>query len=489
MLKNGFYNTAAGAIRAGINVLTIPVLIRALGVEEYGVWTLASTVVNVVILAEAGLSTATTMFVSQDLAKEDFDGIAQTLTVTGGAMLGLATLAGIILGIGAEPIVSSFAKLDRSQHVIAVHAIQIGGIAIWTKLVQQVLIGIEQAYQRYDLLNLLNTIQSLLTGVGLLVVVWCGGRTVELMEWQAAIGIMIFIAHLYLAKLLTRQVKLRLIWDRSKGWHIVRYSTQIWVTAIGGVLFGQADKLIVGALLGTRELGIYAVITNIASQINLFSYLPVQPLVPKITQHFAKLDPDRTALDKQIASGLQINFSIALGSAAILFTFAPLVLNILIHDYSNLTYILSLQIVAIAYGCSSLNAVGYYILFARDAVNTCMKIQLVGSIGSLLLIYVGTLQFGILGAALGNAGFIATLLMLYLGMNQISIPTSKWLKWVSFPTLWFLATIAINSLVKGDLLLSCCLCLEVTILLGWFGINHRYALKRSGFTGFKDWQD
>jgi O-antigen/teichoic acid export membrane protein len=478
MLKNGFYNTAAGVIRSGINVLTIPVLIRALGVEEYGVWTLASTVVNVVIIAEAGLSTATTMFVSQDLAKEDADGICQTLTVTGGAMLGLATLAAIILGIGAEPIVSSFAKLDRSQHVVAVHALQIGGLVVWAKLVQQVLIGIEQAYQRYDLLNLLNTIQALLTGLGMLVVVWLGGRTIELMQWQAVVGISILLAHLYLARLLTRQVQLRLIWDRSKGSNIARYSLQTWVTSIGGVLFAQADKLIVGAILGTRELGIYAVITNIASQINLFSYLPVQPLVPKITQHFAKLDPDRADLDKQIKSGLEINFSIALASAAILFTFAPLVLDILIHDYSNITYILSLQIVAIAYGFASLNAVGYYILFARDAVKTCMKIQIVGSLGSLLLIYLGTLQFGILGAALGNAGFIATLLMVYMGMDKISIPISRWLRWVSFPTLWFIATIGINSIVKGDLLLSLCLCLEIAILLGWFGMNNRYAFKR-----------
>lgn len=477
MLKNGFYNTAAGLIRSGINVLTIPVLIRALGVEEYGIWTLASTVVNMVILAEAGLSTATTMFVSQDLAKEDSQGISQTLTVTGGAMFGLATLAAIVLGAGAEPIISSFSKLDLAQHLVAVRTLQIGGLVIWTKLVQQVLIGIEQAYQRYDLLNLLNTIQSLLTGLGMLAVVWLGGRSIELMQWQAIVGVVILIAHVYVSRFLTKLIKLRLIWDRSKGWNIARYSMQIWVTSIGGVLFAQADKLIVGAILGTRELGIYAVITNIASQINLFSYLPVQPLVPKITQHFANLEPERESLDKQIKLGLEINFAIALGSAAILFTMAPLVLDILIRDYSNLTYIISLQIVVIAYGFSSLNAVGYYILFARDAVNTCLKIQIIGSIGSLLFIYLGTQQFGIIGAAVGNAGFISTLLMVYMGMNKISIPTHKWLKWISFPTLWFLATIAINTLIKDGLILNLCLCLEVAILISWFGLNNKYALK------------
>jgi O-antigen/teichoic acid export membrane protein len=487
MLKNGFYNTAAGAIRSGINVLTIPILIRSLGVDEYGVWTLASTVVNVVTLAEAGLSTATTMFVSQDLAKEDFDGVSQTLTVTGGAMLGLATLAALVLASGAEPIVSSFAKLDRTQQLTAVHALQIGSIVVWTKLFQQVLIGIEQAYQRYDLLNLLNTIQSLLTGLGMLIVVWWGGQTIELMECQAIVGVVILIGHIALIKFLTRNTKLRWQWDRSKGLTVARYSLQTWFTSLGGVLFAQADKLIVGAIFGSRELGIYAVITNIASQINLFSYLPVQPIVPKITQFFATPDAvgaaahseHRVTFDRQIKSALAVNFSIALGAAAMLFSFAPLVLNILIHDATNATYILSLQIVAIAYGFASVNAVGYYILLATDAVNICMKIQLISSVGSLLIIYLGSLQFGIVGAAVGNAGFMGTLLMVYVGMQKISIPVSRWFQWISFPLLWFLGSIVINSVVKGDLLLVLCACVEVGILCGWFSLNHRAALKQS----------
>ena len=242
MLKNGFYNTAAGVIRSGINILTIPILIRALGVEEYGLWTLASTVINVVTLAEAGLSTATTMFVSEDLAKEDFEGISQTLTVTGGAMLVLATVAAIGLGFGAEPIISSFGILNRSQHIIAVNTLQIGTIVVWTKLLQQVLVGIEQAYQRYDLLNLLNTFQSLLTGIGMIATAFLGGHTIELMQWQAIVGTIILIAHLYLTKIILKSTNIRLIWNQSKWSIVANYSIQTWFTSLGGVLFSQSAQ-------------------------------------------------------------------------------------------------------------------------------------------------------------------------------------------------------------------------------------------------------
>lgn len=95
--KNGYYNAVGGIIRIGLAILTIPLLILLIGVGEYGLWTLVSSVIAIVTLAEAGLATSTTVFVSQDLGKEDVDGLSQTLTVTVGAMLTLATFAAISL--------------------------------------------------------------------------------------------------------------------------------------------------------------------------------------------------------------------------------------------------------------------------------------------------------------------------------------------------------------------------------------------------------
>jgi O-antigen/teichoic acid export membrane protein len=73
LLRNSFYNSLGGVIRLGLGVITIPILIRALGIEEYGVWTLASSVISIVMLAESGLSFSTTFFVSQSLSKNDLE--------------------------------------------------------------------------------------------------------------------------------------------------------------------------------------------------------------------------------------------------------------------------------------------------------------------------------------------------------------------------------------------------------------------------------
>jgi O-antigen/teichoic acid export membrane protein len=252
LLKNGFYNTAGGVLRIGLGIITIPLLIRQLGVEEYGLWTLASAVIGVVTLAEAGLSTATTVFVAQDLGEEDVNGLSQTLTVTVTMMLVMATLAAVGLWFGADLVTDLFPQLQPLQQVEVSRAFQVGAVAVWARLVQQVLVGVEQAYQRYDLMNLIGTMQSLLTSMGMLSIVWWGGRTLELMEWQALASVFILVSHIWVVRSLLRNTSIRVAWVKEKAIEVGKYSSMVWLSSLGSVLFSRVDRLIVRGTLGTH---------------------------------------------------------------------------------------------------------------------------------------------------------------------------------------------------------------------------------------------
>jgi O-antigen/teichoic acid export membrane protein len=183
LLKNSFYNTIAGGIRVGLVLLTVPTLIRLLEIKDYGLWSLASAVVELVALSGNGIPITTTVFGSRDLSQENpEESLSKTLTVITVTTFLAATLASIALWTGAELIVTFFPQLEPEQTLVTVQALKIGALVIWARLILQIPIGIEQAYQSYGLLNLLNTLQYLLLGLGLLIVAWRGGKTVELMQ-------------------------------------------------------------------------------------------------------------------------------------------------------------------------------------------------------------------------------------------------------------------------------------------------------------------
>jgi O-antigen/teichoic acid export membrane protein len=448
-LKNGFYNVFAGIIRIGLAILTIPLLIRLIGVEEYGLWTLASTIILVVALAEAGIAVTTTVFVSQDLDKGDVESLSQTLTVTIGGILILATFASLTLYFTADSIVSLFSKLDQSQHLAVVHTLQLGCLVVWCRLLQLTLIGAEQAYQQYRLLNILSTIQSFSLNLGLVGIAWLGGRTVELMQWQVLISILILIGHIWIVRSLVQHVRLRPIWNKGKVLAIADYSFTVWLLILGTALFSKGDRLIVGYYLGSESLGIYGGVTEIASAINSFSALPVQPLVPILSGYSKNHNISHSELTQKIKQAIELNTFFALGSAAFLFILSPFIMRLMFVEVANENTLIALQIAIVIYGLFSLNAVGFFILISNDP-KTVMRIQLISGIFALTLIFLGASKFGLLGAISGNIGFILTWLMIFCGLKNLKISNLLWLKSSFFLLVWF-ATCILGKLLIPQL--------------------------------------
>ncbi|MHC5611056.1 MAG: lipopolysaccharide biosynthesis protein [Nostoc sp.] len=475
LLKNGFYNSVAGLIRIALGILIIPVLIRILGIEEYGLWTLASAVVVMVTLAEAGLSTATTVFVSQDLGKKDVDGLSQTLTVTFGAMLILATLAAVALWMGAEGIINLFPKLGQEQQLKVIQAIQIGGLVVAVRLLQQILVGVEQAHQRYDLMNVVNTMQCVLLSVGMLVVATLGGRTVELMQWQALTSVVSLLSHIWIVRSLLKDINLGLSWNQEKAMAVGGYSLMMWVDTLGSTLFSRGDRLIVGSLLGTQMVGVYAAITDVTAQINSFSALPVQPLLPSLSNLIEDQDINRHQLKQQVEQATQISGLVALGMGASLITLSPLIVRIFFSQQTTSEYITLFCIATAIYAFYSCHAVGYYSLLATKAVKTCALIQLLGSLSSLLLIAFGAYNFGLIGAILGNSGYLSTGLVTVFGMKRLSFSYFLWLKWLWFPLIWFFMIVLLNFQLPTDYILRYIVfSIQTIVILIWFAITNKY---------------
>jgi O-antigen/teichoic acid export membrane protein len=481
-MKNSLYNLIGAGIKLSIGLLTIPILIRTLGIEEYGLWMLVSSAIEIVRLAEGGISMSTTVFLARDLADGDEDSLSRTLTVVTCAMLFLSISAGVSMWLGAETISSFFTSLNSQQKITAIGAIQFGAVAIWAKLLQQNMVGIEQAYQQYGLMNLVNTIQFFFTNVGLLCIGYLGGKSIELMEWTAAISIGGLIVHLIICFRLLKSVKIRFLWDRVKGLEIIKYSLLSWLSQLGGIMFSQGDRLIVGGILGTESLGIYAAITNMTYQINYLSGLAVQPLLPAIARDYQQQLSDkesRSSLIARIKRGCQINTAISLGMGVVMLSLAPFIGKLVIGEYFNPSHILPFQIAIVIYCIFSLNASGYFTCLAVDLVNMCTIFQLVSGGCSLLSIYFGAVYFGLTGAAIGNIGFILTVGLNLIATDKIIGDKFIWLNWLYIPVGFFILSIAIDNLIAPQnlLLVLSFLILKVSALSIYFYLELKPRLR------------
>jgi O-antigen/teichoic acid export membrane protein len=450
MLRNGIYNVIPGLCRAGLSLISIPVLIRLMGLEEYGVWSLVSSILSFIVLAEVGLPVSATVFVSQDLAKKDDKSLSQTLTITIGLMLLIATFAALMIGIYADALVTCFPKLTTSQQQTIVQSLQIGTVVVWSQLLNQVFIGIEQAYQQYKLMSVLNTFQWIFCILGWIFLSWLGGRTLLLAQWQAGVSLASLLGHIWVFMLLTKRHNIKPIWNSDKGIEIVSYTLVSWITTLGRALFTKGDRLIVGSLLGPIKLGIYATIFEITSIIGFLSSVVIQPLVPVISNILAEQNIDRFLLEKKVKQAVQLNSFIATFTGIVLLIFAGYIVNITMPEAFNHDNVLAFRVVVFMNTIFSLNATGYWILFSlkNSILKSAINLFVFGVL-SLVLIALGSAKFDLWGALLGNFPYIGTLLLPVIAMKHLNISCSLLGYWLILPVSSFLGVFILTILFLG----------------------------------------
>jgi O-antigen/teichoic acid export membrane protein len=420
LIQNGLYNLAGGAIKIVSGVVAIPIVIRFLGIEEYGLWALASSFISIFSLLEVSFSTAVTVFVSQDIEKVDNSSLSETITLS---LLGIVVLASVASGglyLGSPIVVNFYPNLNSEQSLTLLHGLQIGGITIWCRLFQQVLVGIEQAYQRYDLTNLANTGLAVCNSLSMIAVVVLGGKTLQIMEYQAIIGFVFVLIHCWMVGRLIRGIRMSWRWTISKALNLCRYSLMMWVTTIGGVLFSRVDRLVIGFVLDSKSLGVYSAITDVASQINGLSGIVIQPLLASLS---TQILPCLPGVQKQVKKSLAINLYTSLISGLFVTLFAPFILMILLKESSvDTSYLLSFRLAILIYSLCSVNFVGYYVLLGMDRVGLCSIISLTSGFTSLILTYLGAVHWGLVGAIAGNTGILIVYTFTFIAMRIVGIP-------------------------------------------------------------------
>jgi O-antigen/teichoic acid export membrane protein len=252
---------------------------------------------------------------------------------------------------------------------------------------------------------------------------------------------------IWIVRSLLQHLHLRPIWNKEKVLAIADYSFTIWLLTLGTAIFSRGDRLIVGYYLGSESLGIYGGVTEIASAINSFSALPVQPLVPILSGYSKNHNISHSELTQKIKQAIELNAFFALGSAAFLFILSPFIMRLMFVEVATENTLIALQIAIVIYGLFSLNAVGFFILISNDP-KTVMRIQLISGILALTLIFLGASKFGLLGAIAGNIGFLLTWLMIFLGLKSLKISNLLWLKSCLFLLVW------VTICILGKLLIS-----------------------------------
>jgi O-antigen/teichoic acid export membrane protein len=248
-LSAGIGYTIGNILIKGINFLSIPLFSRLLTTEEFGVYNtfLAYDAILCIIISFAlymSLRSAKVEF------KEKIDEYTSSITLIYFVISGILLLIIFLFGKYIS------ALLDFSTLILILLVMYSFGSGIITLYNQR--IGLEYNYKEYLVIACINSVGNIFISLLFIVTLFRGYKDIGRM---LGVTIVVFGIAIYLLKKLYKKSKP--IFNKKYWKFGLKYSLPIVPHGISQVLLSQFDRIMIRAIVGNSEAGIYSLAGNI----------------------------------------------------------------------------------------------------------------------------------------------------------------------------------------------------------------------------------
>jgi O-antigen/teichoic acid export membrane protein len=278
--RNSLWNLSGSALPAIAALITIPLLITALGMEGFGVVTLVSSVIGYFGVLDINLSAGAIKYLAEHHASGDRKRFAETFWF-GALFYGtLGLLGALAIYFSAGYLVARFFHVSAGLHDDTVLAFQVGALGFALSQTQSYLLVVPQALQRYDRSAQTEAFFGVLVNVASVAAALAGLGVIGVIAVRVAVS---SLNVLYLAWLIRRfELGLTPTWPRADvRTQLTSFSAYAYLSKIASTLHEHGDKLIVGALAGPVAVTFYTVPTTLASRILGLTYRLSSVIYPK----------------------------------------------------------------------------------------------------------------------------------------------------------------------------------------------------------------
>lgn len=268
-----------------IGIIYTPLLLRFLGKNEYGVYSVASSAIAFLAILDLGFSQTMVRYVSKYKALKDKAGeekLNGMFLLLYTAIAVIALVAGTILYFNLDVIFRrgfTPAETERLQWIFVI---------LLTNLVLSFPLGIYNsiisANEGFVLLKSMNIVSTILTHGGILIALFMGHKSISMALITTVVSLGIKgIQGIYGTKKYKIRFRFR-GFDRDLMKEILSFSFFIFLNIVIDQLYANTDKFILGALCSSAAVTTYTVGIQFQSYFEQFSTSISGVFMPKITK-------------------------------------------------------------------------------------------------------------------------------------------------------------------------------------------------------------
>jgi O-antigen/teichoic acid export membrane protein len=401
LARNTIWNLFGQLLPMAVGVVAIPPLVRSLGVDRFGVLSLAWIVIGYFSLFDLGMGRALTKLVADKIGSNDEASIPPLAWTSLFLMLALGVIGGLItLGI-APWLVYRALKVPPALQLETLRSFQLLAASIPLVTVTSGLRGILEAQQRFRILNFIRIPTSIFSFAGPLFVIPFSHSLVPVIVVLMVGRLLGALAHLMACFHAMPALRQNIAMHRSVVAPLIKFGGWMTVSNVIGPFMVYADRFLIGALLSVSAVAYYTTPFDLVGRLSFIPGAVTGVLFPAFAASLAS-NRERAALLS--ARGVKYIFLAMFPIILITVTFAPEGLRLWLGPVFSSHSQSVLRWLAAGFFINALATVPFSLLQGAGRPNLTAKLHLLELPLYMVAVWVLTRRLGIEGTAIAFTG-------------------------------------------------------------------------------------
>jgi O-antigen/teichoic acid export membrane protein len=286
LVKNTIWNLISQTIPLFIALLTIPMLIKGLGTERFGILTLAWTLIGYFTLFDFGISRALTQFLAEKLVSGDSKNVPSIVRTALYLMLLLGVAGGVIMFLVSPWLAHHVLKVQESMQQEMLISLYLLASAVPFIITTAGLCGILAAHQRFDLINFVRIPASILTFCGPILVLFFSTNLLFVIAFLAVEQALVSLAYFRLCLGAMPTLKNGTWFRGPEIIPLLKFGTWMTISNIVGPIMVYMDRFFIGALISLTAVAYYVTPYELVTKLWIVPGSVVAVIFPAFASNF-----------------------------------------------------------------------------------------------------------------------------------------------------------------------------------------------------------
>jgi O-antigen/teichoic acid export membrane protein len=401
-----------------ISIIFVPIYLKYIGAEGYGLIGIFASLQVVLSLLDSGLSTTLNKEIAKLSVLPNTQQRMRNLVKTLGSVYWIMALAAGIIALCLSPFI---AKYWVQPNELSVQTITYAFILLSISVVFQFPSGFYSGgllgLQRQVMLNILRILFATLRSAGVvLVLIFVSKSVIAFFSWALFVSILQAFVFKYCLWHYLPKTSKSAVFDKKELKSIWRFAAGMTAIGITSILLTQVDKIILSKILSLEQFGYY----TFAFALGSITYMIVGPISQSYFPKFSVLLAEKKLeeLSKIYHQGCQMVTLLVVPFALFLALFSREILFIWTHNnitVENTWQITSVVALAVAIHCLM------FMPYMLCLTYSYTKLAFYTNVVILILLIPGTIFSAIHFGGLGGATCWLIITIIYLLINPVMI--------------------------------------------------------------------